>query len=76
MDLFLAVWGYYSTVEKKVKKKEKGLFLDSPFSVSKKYADCTAPKPPLCKGRWHGEAVTEGLTQQKVTYSPILSAKS
>jgi len=19
------------------------------------------PKPPLCKGRWHGEAVTEGL---------------
>jgi hypothetical protein len=18
-------------------------------------------KPPLCKGRWHGEAVTEGL---------------
>ena len=20
-------------------------------------------KPPLCKGRWHGEAVTEGLTQ-------------
>jgi hypothetical protein len=21
----------------------------------------TAPKPPLCKGRWHGEAVTEGL---------------
>ena len=22
---------------------------------------CTAPKPPLCKGRWHGEAVTEGL---------------
>ena len=50
MDLFLAVRGYYSTVEKKVKKKGKGLFLDSPFSVSKKYADCTAPKPPLCKG--------------------------
>ena len=23
---------------------------------------CTAPKPPLCKGRWHGEAVTEGLS--------------
>ena len=22
---------------------------------------CTAPKPPLCKGRWHGAAVTEGL---------------
>ena len=21
----------------------------------------TAPKPPLCKGRWHGKAVTEGL---------------
>ena len=20
------------------------------------------PKPPLCKGRWHGEAVTEGLS--------------
>ena len=19
-------------------------------------------KPPLCKGRWHGEAVTEGLS--------------
>jgi hypothetical protein len=22
---------------------------------------CAAPEPPLCKGRWHGEAVTEGL---------------
>ena len=22
---------------------------------------CSAPKPPLCKGRWHGGAVTEGL---------------
>ena len=22
---------------------------------------CDAPKPPLCKGRWHGVAVTEGL---------------
>ena len=22
---------------------------------------CIAPKPPLCKGRWHGEAVTKGL---------------
>ena len=21
-------------------------------------------KPPLCKGRWHGEAVTEGLLRQ------------
>ena len=21
-------------------------------------------KPPLCKGRWHGEAVTEGLSSK------------
>jgi hypothetical protein len=26
-----------------------------------------APKPPLCKGRWHGEAVTEGLLCQART---------
>ena len=58
------------------KKTPPLLFWSGGASVSKKYADCTAPKPPLCKGRWHGEAVTEGLTQQKVTYSPILSAKS
>ena len=51
-------------------------FSPAGFSVSKKYADCTAPKPPLCKGRWHGEAVTEGLMQQKVKNSPILPAKS
>ena len=26
---------------------------------------CTKPKPPLCKGRCHGGAVTEGLSQFK-----------
>ena len=30
----------------------------------------SALKPPLCKGRWHGEAVTEGLLQIKVTITP------
>ena len=25
------------------------------------FSVCTAPKPPLCKGRWHGAAVTKGL---------------
>ena len=30
------------------------------------------PKPPLCKGRWHGEAVTKGLRSRALkigTYS-------
>ena len=27
-------------------------------------------KPPLCKGRWHGEAVTEGLFAKKAKQSP------
>jgi len=27
---------------------------------------CSAPKPPLCKGRWHGKAVTEGLCSEIV----------
>ena len=26
------------------------------------------PKPPLCKGRWHGAAVTEGLSVQTMTW--------
>ena len=26
------------------------------------FCDCTASEPPLCKGRWHGAAVTEGLS--------------
>ena len=29
--------------------------------IQAKLNHCTAPKPPLCKGRWHGAAVTEGL---------------
>ena len=34
-----------------------------------------APKPPLCKGRWHGEAVTEGLCGRHLFYCGS-SAKS
>ena len=36
---------------------------------------CTAPKPPLRKGRWHGEAVTEGLCSRHLFYCSV-SAKS
>ena len=37
-----------------------------------------APKPPLCKGRWHGEAVTKGLcgTHQKIGTRQCESIKS
>ena len=34
------------------------------------------PKPPLCKGRWHGEAVTEGLSQRNMSISARFSANS
>ena len=38
----------------------------------------TAPKPPLCKGRWHGEAVTKGLcsTQRQIGMQQCASVKS
>ena len=35
-----------------------------------------APKAPLCKGSWHGEAVTEGLLQKKVANLHMLPANS
>ena len=34
---------------------------------------CTAPKPPLCKGRWHGKAVTEGLSMQSKHNKQLVS---
>ena len=36
----------------------------------------SALKAPLCKGSWHGVAVTEGLLQQMVTNSQILPENS
>ena len=36
------------------------LFSCATLSVASKRA-LTNKKPPLCKGRWHGNAVTEGL---------------
>ena len=37
----------------------------------------TAPKAPLCKGSWHGAAVTEGLTvKDNNFFSPVGVAES
>ena len=35
-----------------------GRFVNIPYANSNKYP---YKKPPLCKGRWHGLSVTEGL---------------
>ena len=47
----------------------------TPFGVVRHTRFCTAPKPPLCKGRWHGKAVTEGLCSRHLFYCSV-SAKS
>ena len=44
------------------KLHRKKAHVDTPFGVRCELRFRTAPKPPLCKGRWHGEAVAEGLS--------------
>ena len=43
-------------------RNERAHFYTSRLDVLCGVRFCDAPKPPLCKGRWHGEAVTEGLS--------------
>jgi len=35
--------------------------MEEPFNLIKTVLICTAPKPPLCKGRWQPVGLTEGL---------------
>lgn len=39
----------------------KELVMRNLYTLSAYRAVCDFGKPPLCKGRWRGEAVTEGL---------------
>ena len=36
----------------------------TPFGVRYDLRFCAAPKPPLCKGRWHGESREVGIVMQ------------
>ena len=47
----------------------------TPFDVLCDLRFFAAPKPPLCKGRWHGEAVTEGLVGNLSTRYKLIPAQ-
>ena len=36
----------------------------TPFGAVRRVRFCTAPKPPLCKGRWHGVSRDGGIVRQ------------
>ncbi len=50
----------------------------SPVTVLRQIVGCCgagAPKAPLCKGSWHGEAVTEGLCGEMLRICILLGEK-
>ena len=62
LELCVAQWNvkYKALITSDLSRRLRAHFY-TPFSVSCDVWVCAAPMPPLCKGRWHGAAVTEGL---------------